>query len=463
MYWRSIRLVLADVSDVGTGDGPVYRRIARNSIWLAGGTVGAAFFTMVAVALSARALDARQFGILVLLQSASMALRAATSFSTQQPVIKLGADAQAAGDMNQLSEIISMGLIVDLVASLFAFVLAMILIEACGDLIGLATENTRAARIFAGALLFMGFPVSNGIFRLFNSFGRLSLIQAGSAAVNLGIVATLFATRAGFEAFLWAWALFLAFAYQLQLWSAIHLVRKQGVPLRFPRNSLASSNGRLFLQYCWTTWGTSSAESFRSHGDSLLVGAIVSVEAAGMFNVAKQITGVLRKFNMIYASTVFPEITRFASRGDVRAAEMLKRRMMVVVTFIGSIAVLATVWCGEPVLRLLFGERFASAHITLIILTAAAAAQLMSHTPSMYVQVYKGPKRLLALFLIATAAFAASAIPLTMSYSMPGMAVAQLIFGIVLILACELALRSNAAPPQGAIDHIPLPTSTEEQ
>jgi O-antigen/teichoic acid export membrane protein len=111
------------------GRGGMYRRIARNSALFASGMAVSSLFTMLAVAIAARALPARHFGVLVLLQSAVLMLRALATFSTQQPVIKLGADAQAAGDRERLGAIISMGLVVDMVASLLAFAVAALCIE----------------------------------------------------------------------------------------------------------------------------------------------------------------------------------------------------------------------------------------------------------------------------------------------------------------------------------------------
>lgn len=425
-------------------DGRIYRRIARNSAFLAAGTTAAAVLIMIAVALTARALDAREFGMVVLLQSAAMLVRSLMSFSTQQPVIKLGSEAQAIGDKQQFGEIISMGLLVDIVAALLSFAVAVIVIVAFNDLVGLTGRDVRFAWIFGGAVIFMGFPSSNGILRVYNSFGALSLIQTLSAAATLVLVAILAVHAAGLEAFVWAWAVSYVLPSQLQLLFALYLLRRDSVPLHFRLGSFSTAGGRSLLQYSWTTWGTSSADSVRSYGDLLLVGAIVSVEGAGLYSVAKQLAGVVRKFNMVYASTVFPEIARLSSRRDVRGARLLKRRMMIVGIAVGLVAVVAAAVVGEPILGILFGPRFTPAHGALIVLTAAAGVQLMSHTPSMYVQVYVSPKRLLFLYIVATAAFALAAVPLTMSFAITGMASAHLMFGIVLVLLCELSLRARA-------------------
>jgi O-antigen/teichoic acid export membrane protein len=421
----------------------IYRRILQNSAVLAGGTIAAALFTMLAVALSARTLSARDFGIFVLLQSAALLVRALASFSTQQPVIKLGSDAQADNDNNRLGNVIAMALVVDIGASVIAFAVAALLIGFGWGLVGLEGTDVAPAWIFAASLLLSGYTTSNGLYRLFNRFGVFSGIQVASAAGLLATSAILYAKDAGLQGFAWAWAAYLAFNSQAQLWVALILVRPHGVPLRFPARSFRSEDGRTLLHYCWTTWGTSTADTIRADGDSLLVGAIVSVESAGVYKVAKQLAGIFRKLNAIVPATVFPEVTRLAAQRNAAGAHVLKSRMIFVSCAIGAGAVGAAVLIGQPLLGIIFGPGFSGAYVPLVVLTGAAAAQLVSHTQSMYVQVFCGPKRLLLLISLTTLAFVAAAVPLTFGFSITGMAAAQLLFPLMFIGLSEVALRRS--------------------
>lgn len=423
------------------GTGAVYRRLVRNSAWLAGGTVGSALFMMLAVVLSARALSAREFGVLVLFQSATTMVAALMSFSTQQPVIKLGHAAQADGDVEQLGRIIGLGLVIDTAASCVAMLGAFAFLAVGHDWIGLRGEEIGIAMLFAGALLFTGYITSNGIFRLLNRFDLLSFIQAGSAAALLAACAFLYVSDAPFAAYCWAWATFFAFSSQIPLWTAVYLARKAGIPISLSIDRLGREQVRAFLAYCWTTWGVATVEALRSNGDSLLVGAAVSVEAAGVYNVAKQLAGVLRKVNTVYASAAFPEISALSAHGKHDGAARVRRRMLWVGALIGGVAVLGALLFGRFVLATLFGAHFEAAYVPLAILTAAAGAQLISHTLSMYVQVYVSPERLFYAYLGAIAVLAVAVLPLTSALSITGTAIAQLLFTLALIAFCHAALR----------------------
>ena len=428
------------------GVSAVYRRLARNSAWLAGGTVASALFMMLAVVLSARALSAREFGLLVLLQAATMMVATLMSFSTQQPVIKLGSAALADGDMEHLGRIIGLGLLVDFLAAVVAMAGALLFLQFGRGLVDLADSQVGVAALFACSLLFTGYLTSNGIFRLLNRFDLLSLIQAGCAAAVFAATAYLYLSHAPFVAYCWAWAIFYALNSQIPLIVGLRLAGKAGIPVGLSRSRMREGETTTFFAYCWTTWGVATVEALRSNGDSLVVGAVVSVEAAGIYNVAKQLAGVLRKANTVYASAMFPEISALSAHGAIESATRVRMRMLWLSGLVGGLATAAALLLGPLVLALLFGPRFAAAYGPLVILTAAAACQLISYTLSMYVQVFVGPERLFRANLMAIVIFLIVVIPLTFGFSLYGTAVAQLLFSFALIYLCYSALQKRPQP-----------------
>ena len=439
------------------GTKAVYRRLARNSAYLGGGTVVATLCMMLAVVLCARALSAREFGLLVLFQAATMMVGTLMSFSTQQPVIKLGSVAQAEGDMAHLGRIIALGLLVDTLAALAAASIAFLFLLFAGDWIGLGDDQFGIAALFATSLLFTGYLTSNGVFRLLNRFGLLSLIQAACAAAVLAATAYFYWSEAPFQAYCLAWAIFYALNGLLPLVVALRLARKAGIPIGFSRGKMGKGSIREFLAYCWTTWGVATAEALRSNGDSLLVGAAVSVEAAGIYNVAKQLAGALRKANMVYASAMFPEVAALSAHGEDANAARVRTRILSISALVGGAAIAGALLLGRPVLGLLFGAEFEAAHIPLVILTIAAASQLISYTLSMYVQVYLGPERLFNFYMVALALFLVTVAPLTFAFSMPGTAVAQVLYALVLVYLCNSALQKAPQPARGQSEVAPSP------
>lgn len=427
------------------GTGAVYRRLARNSAYLAGGTAASALFMMLAAVLNARSLSAREFGLLVLFQSATTMLAVLMSFSTQQPVIKLGSSALADGDLERLGRIVGLGLLFDLLAAVAAAALAFGFLAVGRAWVGIGDDQLGNAAVFAGSLLFTGYLTANGVFRLLDRFALLSLVQAGCAAALLAATGWLYSSGAPFRAYCWTWAVFFALNAQLPLIVGLLLARRAGIPIRLSLRTMGPGEVPTFLAYCWTTWGVATIEAIRSNGDALLVGAMVSVEAAGVYNVAKQLSGVLRKANSIYASAMFPEVSALSAEGEAGQAQQVRSRILRISAIAGGIAVAGALLVGHLLLGLLFGSRFEAAYWPLVILTAAAASQLISHTLSMYVQVYVGPERLFLAYLLAIALFLVAVVPLTLLLSTNGTALAQMLFALALIYACYSALRKTDA------------------
>ena len=435
--------------DLGTA--AVYRRLARNSAFLGAGTVASAVFMMFAVVLSARALSPRDFGLLVLFQSATMMMATLMSFATQQPVIKLGATALADGDHARLGRIIGLGLLFDVGASVLATIAAFLFLAFGRGLVELPDDQLGLAALFATSLLFTGYLTSNGIFRLLDRFGLLSLIQTLSAAAILAATVALYASGARFEAYCWAWAIFYAVNGQLPLVVSLTLARRARIPISLSTRKMGPGETSTFLAYCWTTWGMATVEAVRTNGDTLLVGAAVSVEGAGIYNVAKQLAGVLRKMNTVYASAMFPEVSALSAHGADASASHVRRRLMWVSGLIGVAAIAGAALLGRLVLVNLFGDHFEAAYVPLIILTAAAACQLMSHTLSMYVQVYVGPQQLFRLYVLGMAVFLAAVFPLTSLLGIDGTAWAQLLFALALIYLCHWTLRKRDLAGNGMV------------
>ncbi|HEX6740183.1 MAG TPA: hypothetical protein VF079_00100, partial [Sphingomicrobium sp.] len=214
------------------GTGAVYRRLARNSAYLAGGTAASALFMMLAAVLNARSLSAREFGLLVLFQSATTMLAVFMSFSTQQPVIKLGSSALAEGDLERLGRIIGLGLLFDAFAAVVAAAIAFGLLAVGRAWVGIGGDQLGNAALFAGSLLFTGYLTANGVFRLLDRFGLLSLVQAGCAAGLLAATGWLYASDAPFRAYCWTWAIFFALNAQLPLIVGLLLARRAGITIR---------------------------------------------------------------------------------------------------------------------------------------------------------------------------------------------------------------------------------------
>lgn len=419
----------------------LYSRLSKNLSWLVGGTGATALFTMGALAFAARGLTIAEFGLLMLLQTAALTVRGIFGIGTQQPIIHLGSAALDDDDKLRMGRLIGFGLLLDVGSALLAGAFGSLIVLLLGEVTGISAANRGHALLFAGAMLFMGYLTANGLFRLLNRFGLMTFIQTGVTALLFAGAAFLYGTGAPFDSYAYLWAAYLAIGIQAQLCVALILMRRRGVRPRFDVALLSSKDRRLFRTYAWSTWGTNVVQTVRMHADSLLVGALVGVGAVGLYNVAKQLAGILRKLTDNYASAVFPEVARLALDRDLPSSTRLLKRLVGVAIGIGLVAVVGIVLAGQPALRLGFGPDFVEAQGALLLLTIAAAMQLVINTLAVYIQVYRNPAYLLWIYMVALAAFIPAAAAGSLAFGITGAAFGQIAFALAAIPMAAIQTR----------------------
>lgn len=398
---------------------------------------------MGAVVVNSRALSITEFGIFVLLQSSALLIAGICTFSTQQPVIKLGVAALETGDRARFERIVFMGLAADLISATIAGVAALLLVLAMPRMLGLDPQMQSAALIVSCSLFFQGYRTSEGLFRAFNRFDLLGSIQPLFSIVQLCTALALWTMDAPFIAYAWLAAAIIAVPPMAQLAVAGALLFRRGYRPRANGLLAAREDRREFVAYCWTTSTTGTFDTIRMNGDSTAIGLLVSVEAAGIYNVAKQLAGILRKATTIYASVVFPELAKMAATRDFRQARSLLKRAVLLGAGVTVAAGIGAAILGPFVLALLFGDQFTEAKYALILLVVAAGLQLVSATFSMYVQAFVGPLALLKAYIFSTLAFCVVIATTVPAIGMAGAGWAQLAFVFALTIGCRSALRAG--------------------
>lgn len=412
---------------------------------LGGGSGAAAALTLGAVAINSRALSLEEFGTYALIQTSALLVAGLFTFATQQPVIKLGMAALHADDNVRFERIVGMGLAADLASAICAAVVAGAAVLFMAGLVGVPPSAKSAALIVTASLAFQGYRTSEGVFRAFDRFDVLGAIQVGAAIVQFAGAALLWWIDAPFITYGALAAIAIALPSVLQLGGALALLRRRGMRPRSGGLATPSADRSEFAAYCGSTWAIGSLDTIRMNGDLPVIGLIVSVEAAGIYNVARQLAGILRKFVQIYASVLFPELATLAAQRNFAGAKRVLRRIVLTTFAITTMLVAGAAVFGGLALGLLFGEEFRAGHAILVLLFAAAGIQLLSATYSMYVQAFDGPIAILHAYIAATIAFVLVVVPGLHAFGLIGAGLAQIAFFTILTLACIRRLAQASA------------------
>lgn len=432
-----------------------FGRIKRNFGLAVSSSVAAGVLALLTVAVNARALSLDDLGHLVIVQSLAMLINGLGSFGTHLAIARSGAVAAERGNVADLYGIVRYARVLDLIAGLFAASLALLGAGPVGEALALSAPVRTGLAYFAGALLLSPLYSGLGILRLINRFGVISIVEvAGAAALFLAAV-VLWLLDAPLTAY---------FAVYAVVFGGVPLVRyivglrilKAEYQAPSGRHRLSKEDRREFLRFAAGSSVWSSLELLRAQADTLIAGYLFSPGAVGVFGVAKQIAGAVRRFSEMAAGVSFAEIGRLEARGQLRESRALVRRICILSVAVGALAVLGAAVVGRPLLLYGFGPQFVSAYWALVILTLGAALQFVASPIVMYVQILKGAGVPLMATILGLILFAAVAVLLGPSFGIAGIAWANPAFFVVVIAVGLVVIRNTKVPD--ASDTLPRET-----
>ncbi|MBB5985659.1 oligosaccharide flippase family protein [Sphingobium lignivorans] len=419
------------------------RTIRRNLLILLGGTGSATLITFATVWLNARALGAEGLGVLTLIQAYVAFLGGFVSFGTQQSCIRLCTQAMSDGMPERLNIVTGIAIALDLLAGAAGGIIALIALPWFVSLNPALKPYLPYLLAYTLTVFLSGISAMNGVFRLFDAFGKVSLLQVIGAALNLIASGLLFMNDAPLEHYLVAFAANLALTNLLHFFLGFRLLRRNGVLPSFRLEDLQRSPMMAeFISYSWTTWGTSTINSLRTRMDVFVLGYFWSTAVVGVYGVLRQVVGPMSKVIAAISSATFTETSRLAATGDLARARALLTRLALMGLVPGSVIILGTWLLGSFFLGLAFGPEFAAGGPALLVLVIGSTIMLSAATFGGFVQAFISPTRLLGIYLWAIGAFLLTLIVAVPSLGMVGAAMAQAISAVIIWGASWLVLRA---------------------
>lgn len=419
--------------------GPL-QRTAKNAGWLLGGKGVGAVLSLVYLGLAARTLGVAGFGLFALVLTYGQAVQNLTGFQSWQLVIQYGAKHLAEGRGDRLRRIAAFATLLDLGAAATGAVLAAVGVLIAAPLLGWDMDTARLAALFALSQLFAVRGSPTGLLRLFDRFDLAAYTETVLPAMRFAGALVAWAAGATVAGFLIAWAV-AELVTTLAMWAAARReLRARGLwqgGLPALRGIAAEHPG--LWRFAWTTNIAQSITAVWQQLPVLAVGGTVGAAAAGGYRIAAQLAGALAKPALSLTRAIYPEFAHLAAGGSA-LGPVLQRAVLL--SAIGGAAMVALVaLLGEPVLRLVFGEPYATAAPVLLLLTLSSALGLAGFALEPALVALGRPGWALAARATAGAVFAALIWPLLDRLGPDGAAWASLVATALAMGLLALALR----------------------
>lgn len=348
----------------------VFRTIVKNASYLASGKLGGALLGLIALACAGRGMTPALFGTLVIIHSYANGVGAVVKFQTWQFIVRSGAPAVERGDIRTLRDVIGFAVGLDLTSGLIGLAGGLALLPFAAEWFGIGQENLHLAMLYCMLIPTMTAATPTGILRVFDRFDQIALQQLVTPLLRAVGAVLSYVAGFGFTGFVLTW--FVAdLAGDLCLWfMSIKELRRREVR-RALRPGLFGPARRLrgAWGFVWTTNVAHSIWAAWGPVSNLIVGALLSPAAAGLFKIAATFFDSASKPAELMSRSFYPEIMRLdpASRHPWQLAV----RSAMISGAIAIVLLLVVTVGGKPVIDLVFGKRYVDAYDLLQLMTAS--------------------------------------------------------------------------------------------
>ena len=413
------------------------RSLLKNTSYLAVSKGIAAIGGLVTLAFAGRSLGVVAFGLLILIHSYAQAASGLTKFNSWQVVVRYGGPALRAGDEAGFRRALGFALGLDLATGVAAMAGAMLLLPLIAPAFGLPDALITPTILYCLLLPLMGAGAASGVLRLFDRFDLLA--WQGTVTPNLRAVLTLVAWWQD-----WPLLAFVAIWFVTDLigdlvtWAmAIRELRRRG-KLKGIRPSLSARGLERGWPFAVSINLNSSLNTAWGPIARLIVGAVLSPAAAGLYRVASSIADAAQKPTDFLNKAFYPEVMRLDHRD--KAPWRLMVRTMVLSALAALVALALVLVGGEWLLRVAFGEAFVGAYGVMIVLLGVPLLMSVSFPlPAMLHAVGRVNVPLVAN-MIGAAAYVGLVFPLAERFGLIGAGCAFLAGRMVMTIVMALAV-----------------------
>lgn len=419
-------------------------RVLGNFWILIRGRGAAAIMAFGATALMARALGPAEFGLVVLMHTYAMLIRALLDFGTGDAIVRFGVPAQDASDNLTLGKLIKVCRRIDKQASIAAALLALIAAPFAGPAIGMDSKHVLLLMAYSTILLTPGVGSASGLLRLNNRFDIGGRQMTVAPTIRFLGVLMAWGLSAPLEVFLAVWGIAYVAENVYLLWQAKHKYRKQ-INQSLVDSSLKSASLKDFhglRHFLWVTYWQSNIDLLPKHFTTLLVGHLLGPAEAGLLRLAREIASALSRPALLIRQVVFTDLTRTWNEGSTDF-EVVAHRTALLGGALGIVFVALSHLFGEYLIRSLLGSQFIAAKDVLTLMLLAATLDLATSPLLSGLYAMGHAIKTLRITMVSTALYLLMFVLLTRQFGLIGAGLATSAGAALTLAGMILLMRNN--------------------
>ena len=359
-------------------EGPL-RRLLGNASLLAGGRSLNGIFNLAAMTLIVRSVGLETFGVLVLVHAVMSTISDVAKFQSWQAVLRYGTPAIEQSRTIDFRRLIKLTALLDFSAAMLGILVAVVITPFLAPRFDWPPEWIPVIQFYALSILFMVTATPSGLLRLFNRFDLLSVSNAVGSFVRLLGGLWVFAYGGSLEFLLLVWFVSTAVGGLWLMGHAYRAMSAQGM-LSGPRLGLRdlTVGHEGIARFILTTQANTTLSAGTRRFPAVVVGLLLSPAAAGLYDIARQVTTLLTHFAKVMKPAIYPEFARLDVCNDIQGIRQLMLRSMALMAVAGTLLVTPLILFGRSLLGFAFGPEVVAAYGLVVVLALTAAVRLLA-------------------------------------------------------------------------------------
>lgn len=415
-----------------------FRSLVRNSSYLAISRAVAGVAVLATLALAGRGLGVALFGLLVLIHSYAQAASGITKFQSWQLVVRYGGPALAGGDPLAFQRATGFAFALDVTSGIIGMVAAMLLLPLLAGWFGIPPAYLPLAIVYCALLPTMAAAAPSGVLRALDRFDLLSW-QGTFQPISRALL-TLIAWQLAlpFPAYVAIWFI-TDLAGDLFLWFlAIRELHRRGL-LGGIRPTFSARGLPQVWRFAINVNLTASLNAAWGPAARLLIGALLSPAAAGLYRIALSLADTAQRPTDLLGKAFYPEVMRLDPA--TRQPWLLMLRGMALSTLLGLAGCLIVGLLGRQLLGLIFGAEFVAAYPVLVVLIGAPLLAMIAFPMAPMLYALDRANLPLVGSAVGALAYLAAIFPLATHFGLIGAGAAFVLGKAVVVVIMAVALR----------------------
>ena len=413
------------------------RSLLKNSSYLGASRIVAAIAAIATLAFTGRALGVTLFGLLILIHSYAQAASSLAKFQSWQVIVRYGGQGLAAGRPEDFKVATGFALGLDILSGIVGMLLAMAVLPLIGGWFGIPDQYIMFAIIYCTVIPTMQAMTPGGVLRTLDRFDLVAWQGTTYPIARMILAGIAFAMDAPFIAYLAIWYV-TDLGGDLYLWWLTWRELKRRGMTDAMRPKLKPHPLQGAWRFAIRVNLTSSLTAAWGPIARLLVGGLLGPASAAIYMVAATLADSAQKPTDLLTRAFYPEVMRM-DVSTKRPWKLMLRGAALAAMF-GVAALLIGVLAGELIIRLIFGDQFASAYPVLIVLMVAPFLIMISFPlPPMLYALHRDDAPLTAR-IVGTIVYFAIVAPLSWKFGVTGAAAAFVIGTAVMVAILVLQL-----------------------